>query len=292
MDAAWTPDSRRLNPRRLRSHTDPGPPPLRIPHVETPALYPTRVTHLHRSPVQHYGEHRSYSWYVDIDDLPRLPRWVRPFARFEAADHFDGAPQDTLRQRVDTVLARHGVFIPGGRVTALLLPRVLGRSFNPLSLFWCHDADGELRCVVAEVQNARVERSAFVVPPAEDGAAAVAAELRGAPFAGDDGYFLIRVPRPADTLDVTMSLHRDNQAALVPTWRGARRRATVGQVLLLQLTRPLAPQVARISLRFQSAMLRWRGFPATPDTAARQPDRTARKTTHTWGAKTRSWATS
>jgi DUF1365 family protein len=142
------------------------------------------------------------------------------------------------------------------------------------------------------VQNARGQRSVFVVPPAEDGAEAVAAELRGAPFAGDDGYFLIRVPRPADTLDVTVSLHRDNQAALVATWRGTRRRATVGQVLLLQLTRPLAPQVARISLRFQSAVLRWRGFPATPDTAVRQPDRAARKTTHTWGAKTRSWATS
>ena len=31
------------------------------------ALYPTRVTHLHRSPVQHYAEHRSYTWYVDLD---------------------------------------------------------------------------------------------------------------------------------------------------------------------------------------------------------------------------------
>ena len=67
----------------------------------TPALYPLRVTHLRRSPVHHYAEHRSYSWYVDIDRLPGC-RWLRPFARFEAVDHFDGAPGDTLRQRVDT----------------------------------------------------------------------------------------------------------------------------------------------------------------------------------------------
>ena len=260
--------------------------------METPALYPTRVTHLHRSPVQHYGEHRSYSWYVDIDELPRLPWWVRPFARFEAADHFGGSPQDTLRQRVDAVLARHDVFIPGGRVTALLMPRVLGRSFSPLSLFWCHDVTGELRCVVAETQNATGRRSAFVLPPAESAPIAVDAELRGAPFADDDGYFLIRVPRPTDTLDVTVSLHRDNQAALVATWRGTRRRATAGQVLLLQLTRPLAPQVARLSLRFQAAMLRLRGIPAIPKTSAPLPQPAARKTAHTWGAKSRSWATS
>jgi DUF1365 family protein len=100
------------------------------------------------------------------------------------------------------------------------------------------------------------------------------------------------VPRPADTLDVTVSLHRDNQAALVATWRGTRRRATAGQVLLLQLTRPLAPQMARLSLRFQVAMLRLRGIPAIPDTSTPVPEPATRKAAHSWGAKTRSWATS
>ena len=117
--------------------------------ASTSALYPTRVAHLHRSPIQHYAEHRSYSWYVDIDDLPQLPRWLRPFARFEGVDHLDGRPGDSLRQRVDTFLATHGVSLPGGRVTALLMPRVLGRTFTPLSLFWCHDDIGELRFVIA-----------------------------------------------------------------------------------------------------------------------------------------------
>jgi len=260
-------------------------------HVDTPALFPTRVTHLHRSPARHYGEHRSYSWYVDIDELPRLPWWIRPFARFEAEDHFDGTSKDTLRQRVDTVLARQGVFIPGGRVTALMMPRVLGRSFNPLSLFWCHDASGELRCVIAEIQTADGARSSFVLPPAEDGPAAVSAALRGAPFADENGYFLVRVPRPTDAVDLTVSLHRDDHAALVATWRGARRRATAGHILLLQLTRPLAPQMARIGLRIQAVMLRRRGIPVTPATP-RQPRRIATAPAPAWRAHNHSLAPS
>ena len=262
----------------------------------TPALYPTRVTHLHRSPVQHYAEHRSYSWYVDVDELPRLPWWMRPLARFEATDHFDGAPEQSLRQRVDAVLARRGVFIPGGRVTALLTPRVLGRAFSPLSLFWCHDAAGEVRCVVAEVQDVRGDRNAYVLPAAEDGPAAVSEELRNAPFATEDGYFLVRVPRPAEKLDLTISLHQDNHAALVATWRGARRRASLAQVLLLQLTHPFAPQTARLAMLFQHMMLRWHGHPAVKrrhlpqaDRAAQRPARTA---TAGWGATSPSWATS
>ncbi|MGZ4528023.1 MAG: DUF1365 family protein, partial [Mycobacterium sp.] len=54
----------------------------------TPGIYRTRITHLRQAPVNHYFEHRSYSWYVDVDDLPELPRWLRFLARFDPDDHF------------------------------------------------------------------------------------------------------------------------------------------------------------------------------------------------------------
>ena len=181
----------------------------------TPALYRTRITHLRRSPVHHYNERSSYSWYVDVDELPRVPWWLRPFARFEAADHFNGADSETLRQRVDAFLADNGIYLNGGRVTALLMPRVLGRAFNPLSLFWCHDADGALRCVVAEMHNTHGERHAYLLPPDQDAPAMVAKTFYTSPFNGVDGYYLVRAPRPDEKLDLTMSLHRENQPALV-----------------------------------------------------------------------------
>jgi len=250
----------------------------------TPAIYPTRITHLHRSPVQHYAEHRSYSWYVDVDELPRLPWWLRPFARFEGVDHFEGDPQDTVRDRVDTFLATQGIYLAGGRITALLMPRVLGRAFNPLSLFWCHDAAGALRCVIAEVQNLRGERSAYLVPPDDDGPVPVVGALRDTGLRGDDGYFLLRVPTPGEHLDLTVSQHRDNHAARVATWRGERRRASLGQILLMQFTNPLAPQMAALSLRVQALVLSWRGVSSVPDTAMAAPNRsTETKAVHAAG---------
>lgn len=212
--------------------------------------------------MHHYTERRSYSWYVDIDDLPRLPRWLRPFARFEAVDHFHGAPEDTLRQRVDAVLAAHGIHLPGGRITALLLPRVLGRACNPLSLFWCHDAGGALRCVVAEIHNVDGQRDAYVLP----------SEDQSSPFGGVDGHYAIQAPRPGRELDLRMSLHRDNQLAMVGTVRGTRRPASVGQILRLQVTAPLAPQMTALSMRVQALVLRLRGVPAAPR-PAEQPER-------------------
>ena len=238
----------------------------------TPAIYRTRITHLRRSPVHHYNERSSYSWYVDVDALPRVPSWLRPFAQFEAADHFTGADSETLRQRVDAFLADNGIYLNGGRVTALLMPRVLGRAFNPLSLFWCHDADGALRCVIAEMHNTHGERHAYLLPPDQDAPAMVAKTFYTSPFNGVDGYYLVRAPRPDEKLDLTMSLHRENQPALVATVRGSGRRASIGQIVRLQFRSPLAPQMAALSVRVQTMILRLRGVPVVPRPAA-QPDR-------------------
>ncbi|WP_245233861.1 DUF1365 domain-containing protein [Mycobacterium sp. PS03-16] len=235
----------------------------------TPALYQTRITHLRRAPVHHYFEHNSYSWYVDVDDLPRLPGWVRPFARFDARDHFDGAPEDTLRTRVDAVLADRGIDLGGGRVTALLQPRVLGYTFNPLSLYWCHDTRGVLRHVIAEARNSRGEWHAYVLPPDSTSPTMVRKQLAMSPFTGVDGYYLVRAPRPDETLDLAVSLHRDHQPAIVATLRGRRRPATVAQVLRLQITKPVAPLMSALSMRIQGAVLRLRRVPV--DEAAPVP---------------------
>jgi uncharacterized protein len=257
----------------------------------TPALYPTRVTHLRRFPVHRYAEHRSYCWYVDIDDLPQLPRWLRPFARFEAVDHFGGSPGDTLRARVDAFLADNGVSLPGGRVTALLLPRVLGRSFNPLSLFWCHDDTGRLRYVIAELQTVRGERRAHLMPSGElDSDPALQTLVFG------DRNSLLGAPEPADNLSLTMSLNPDSPAGVVATWRGRRREVSIANVLLLQLTTPLAPQVAALTMRIEEFLLRLHRAPGlrpmsqTESAAHTNPVHAA---TAAWtGANSRSWAAS
>ncbi|KUI39377.1 DUF1365 domain-containing protein [Mycobacterium sp. GA-2829] len=243
-------------------------------NVETktsPALYRTRVTHLRRAPVHHYFELNSYSWYVDLDELPNLPGRLRWCARFEARDHFDGIEGDTLRARVDAFLAQRGIHLDGGRVTALLQPRVLGYAFNPLTLYWCHDAQGVLRHVIAEVQNTRGEWHAYVIPPDGPNPAMVRKRFQTSPFNGVDGYYLARIPRPDEELDVTISLHRENQPAIVGTLRGTRRPATLAQVLRLRATKPLAPQMTALSLRVQGLILRARRVPVVAQPAAETP---------------------
>jgi DUF1365 family protein len=238
--------------------------------MTTPAIYRTRVTHLRRAPVHHYFEHKSYSWYVDLDDLPVLPAWLRPFAKFEARDHLE-APQsgpDTLRTRVDAFLATHDIALPGGRITALMQARVLGYVFNPLSIFWCHDAEGTLRAVVAEVHNTYGGRHAYLLPPDENRAVMVTKKLYVSPFNEVDGYYLVRAPRPDADLDVTISLHREHQPAFVATLRGKRHKAGAASVTRMQFVAPVAPLMGALGIRVQGITLWLRRVPLVPREAS------------------------
>jgi DUF1365 family protein len=239
----------------------------------TSALYRTRITHLRRDPVHHYFEHRGYSWYVDIDRLPQLSRWLRPFARFDAADHLDGGPDDSLRQRIDALLAGRDIDLHGGQITALMQARVLGYVFNPLTLYWCHDSEGVVRHIVAEVHNTYGGSHAYLLPPHADHPAMVHKKLYVSPFNDVDGYYLVRAPLPDAELDVRISLHRDNQPAFVATVRGTRRRASIGELLKLQIVAPLAPLMGAIGIRVQGITLWLRRVPVVPRPESTEKER-------------------
>lgn len=229
----------------------------------TPAIYRTTITHTRVEPVHHSFRYHSYSWYVDVDELPQLPWWLRPFARFHAEDHFGDPPHGSLRDRLGVFLADRDVGLPEGHITALLQPRVLGYTFNPLSVFWCHDRDGQLRHVVAEVHNTYGGRHAYLLPRADLPVVAVK-EFYVSPFNRVDGYYVVQAPRPDQEVDVTVSLHRDHRQMFVASLRGQRRPATTKHVVLMQMISPWAPLAVAARIRIQGIKLWLRRVPVIP----------------------------
>jgi len=84
------------------------------------------------------------------------------------------------------------------------------------------------------------------------------------PFNDVDGYYLVRAPLPQSELDVRISLHRENQPAFVATLRGTRRRASIGELVKLQIVAPLAPLMGAIGIRVQGITLWLRRVPVVP----------------------------
>jgi len=234
-----------------------------LTQAPTPAIYRTTITHARQVPVHHGFEYRGYSWYVDIDDLPRLPWWLRPVARFHADDHFAQGSRGSLRDRLEAFFADRDVAVPDGHITALLQARVFGYVFNPISVFWCHDRTGNVRHVIAEVHNTYGGRHAYLLPPA-DAPVWVDKDFYVSPFNPVDGHYLVLAPRPDHDVDITVSLHRKQRLAFTANLRGTRRPASVKHVVLMQIISPLAPLLVATRIRIQGIRLWLRGVPVIP----------------------------
>lgn len=233
--------------------------------MSPPQIVRTSIHHARTFPVRHAFTYRSYSWLVDLDAVPELPRLLRPLAGFHAADHV-GDPHRTLRENVDSYLDGHGIDLGGGQIRMLANARVFGFVFNPLTLYWCHDAGGALVCVVAEVHNTYGGRHRYLLRVDHRGEASVPKAFYVSPFNPVGGRYALRVPAPShDRLSVAITL-RDASGAVVLTasWAGSIHPARPATVLSTALAAPLAPLLVAVRIRWQGLRLWARGLPLHP----------------------------
>jgi len=141
------------------------------------AAYCGHVVHARARPRTHRLRYRVFYLLLDLAELPALDKRLRLFAHnrlgllsFHDRDH---GPRDgsDLRTWVDNQLTRAGLPISGGRVKLLCLPRILGYVFNPLSVYFCFDRNGNLRAVLYQVSNTFAQSHTYVLP-VDDAAAA------------------------------------------------------------------------------------------------------------------------
>ena len=227
--------------------------------MTVPRLVESTIRHQRLGPVRHGFRYRSYSWLVDLDELPAHG----PLARFEARDHL-GDPGRSIRENVEAFLVRHGIDLAGGRVLMLANARVLGYVFNPITVFWCRHADGTPACVVVEVHNTYGDRHAYLVRPDRRGRARVDKELYVSPFNDTSGWYSLVVPEPGDTVQVSVTLHRAGQPAFTSSLHGRTRAATRSRLLRLAATRPAEPLLVALRIRVQGVRLWLRGLPVHP----------------------------
>lgn len=227
------------------------------------AIYSTTIEHVRTAPLRNRFRYKSYSWFVDLDEMPKFSAWLRPLAGFDAGDHI-GDPARSIRENLDAYLADNGIDLDGGRITMLANARVLGHTFNPLSVFWCHDRDGDVVCVVAEVHNTYGERYAYLLRTDHRGSARTRKEFYVSPFNDVDGEYRMRLPEPKDQLNLSIVLERENRPPFVATVVGARTAASPKNVVRSALAVPLAPLRVVIQIRWQGIRLWARGLPIVP----------------------------
>ncbi len=187
-------------------------------------LYEGRVRHRRFAPVGHGFTFPLFMAYLDLAELDEVFRgrllWStgRPsLAWFRRADYLGdrGTPLGTaVRDRVERETGRR----PAGPIRLLTHLRYLGYCFNPVSFYYCFDAeDRRVETIVAEITNTPwKERHAYVLDRSDDlGSGEPGASKRFefgkafhvSPFMPMDQRYDWRLGAPGDRIGVHMRNH-------------------------------------------------------------------------------------
>jgi uncharacterized protein len=219
------------------------------------AVYEGWVRHRRHAPHAHAFRYRVAMLLIDLSELDALfaGRWLwsagrRNLAEFRREDFLGDAslPLDVaVRDRVEAETGRR----PLGAIRLLTHLRYAGHSFNPVSFYYCHDANGALEAIVAEITNTPwKERHAYVLPVARaarrGGALAWAFDkvFHVSPFMPMRRGYAWRFTAPGDALRVHMDVldgaTRDLDATLVlqrRPWSGASLARVLWRYPLMSL---------------------------------------------------------
>ena len=208
-------------------------------------LYPSQVMHRRLIAPLYRFVYRLFYLLLDIDRIDELTR-LRFFSRnrfnlvsFHDRDHGDGRPGG-LRGWVENILKARGIALDGGRIRLLVLPRVLGFAFNPISVYYCEHQDGSPRAVIAQVRNTFGEQHSYLLA-SKNGPFSYEQEydkdkcFHVSPFMELSGQYRFRLTEPGELLRVLIREFKDGVPILDATLAGERRAVTdtalLGQVL-------------------------------------------------------------
>ncbi|MFZ5558946.1 MAG: DUF1365 domain-containing protein [Pseudomonadota bacterium] len=233
------------------------------------ALYFGEVGHARRRPFVH--RFRYPVFFIGFDPEARhtlrhpLFGVNRPgLLSYRDADHGrrDGSPAAAWAR---AVLARHGLAEADGALWLQTFPRVLGYVFNPVSFWYCHDRDGALRAVLAEVNNTFGETHTYLVAhgdrrPIRPGDSLNARKaFHVSPFFGVDGQYRFRFLRRGERTVVRID-YADTGGPLLDTWvSGTARPLSTGSVLRACLRYPWMTAAVVVRIHWQALRLWMRG---------------------------------
>ena len=165
---------------------------------------------------------------------------------------------------VREVLAARGLDACDGQVLLLAQPRVLGHVFNPVSFWLCHDREGALRVVIAEVNNTFGDRHSYIChhddrrPIAPEDTLQARKIFHVSPFQEVAGDYSFNFDIDAGHVNIRID-YRAGEGRLLATLTGSRRPATTSGLMAAMLRRPFGSRRVLGLIHWQALRLWWKG---------------------------------
>ena len=233
-------------------------------------LFVGTLRHRRFAPVAHAFTYPLFMALLDVDLIPELMNrsWLTShnrwnWASFDDRDHL-GDPDLPLRERLIVDAARDGVELPAGRIFLLTHLRYLGYCFNPVSFFYCFDRAGQLRVVLAEVNNTFGGTHNYWLrpdPASRTFRAAAAKAMDVSPFMPIDLEYTFAFTPPTDRLVAHMETSRAGSVGFDATLSLERRPWNAAEIRRVLVRHPAMTAKVMAEIHWEAFKLWWKGVP-------------------------------
>ena len=181
--------------------------------------------------------------------------------RFRDHGARDGSPPEAWIRRL---LSAEGITAADGEVVLQTFPRLFGFVFNPVSFWFCHDREGTLRAVLAEVRNTFGDRHNYLLAHADQSPITAADTLTArkifhvSPFFPVTGEYRFRFDLSPQRRRVELDYWLDGERVLATALVGAPHALDAAAVLRAVLLQPLLTFSVVWRIHWQAARLWWK----------------------------------
>ena len=227
-------------------------------------IYNGVVTHSRFKPVKHFLKYKTFSFFIDLDEIEKLDKdnIIFSFNRFNIFSFYnkDHGDRDgkSLKAWVIDNLRTFNINQKINKIKLLCYPRIFGYVFNPLSIFYCYQ-DGELKVVFYEVKNTFNEQHTYIFKVKDSNVVNQKCKKKFyvSPFMNMDTYYSFRLLNPNEKLSVSIKQTDKKDTILTAVQTGERKDFNLKQLVINFFRYPLMTIKIISAIHFE-ALLLWK----------------------------------
>ena len=204
-------------------------------------------------------------FYLDLDELPQLSRfsWLLGYNQqrvydFRDKDHISSG-FSSVKDNIRAYLKAQGVEPNIHRIQLMTNVRTFGYIFNPVSFYFCFDAEENPVCVVSEIGNTFGELKYFYLGPEKKNALGFSDQQVKyyyiSPFTDLDNQLDFRIQVPDERLNITIDTLKNGEKFFWSSMTGPRKALTTSNLLWYTIKYPWVTLKVIFLIHWHAAML-------------------------------------
>ena len=233
------------------------------------AIYNGHVIHKRFKPKVHHFKYKVFSLLLDLSELEKLDKKVNFFSfnkfnliSFHEKDHGerDGS---SLKLWVQKNLEKNNIQNTDIKIKILCYPRIFGFVFNPLSVFYVYNLEGQLISILYEVKNTFGEQHTYIFKVLKDSNLIqnnCSKKFHVSPFIEMNCNYFFRLLKPGNKISVIIDQYDSENKVLYASQDGIRSDFNTKQLIKSYLKHPIMTFKIILAIHYEAFRLWAKGI--------------------------------